>query len=270
MFKLFKRLFNLFPKPKSITEKEVDEKLTSDNCDAKTKLNEVLKVNLNGKNVCITDFENTNFISNEYLNKDYIHYVFTGPTTHEYWLNYKSKLHSNFSIFEVYSDHIGKNFVDNNISLYVGLIFGLYDVKKVVLVSEDNDYKIMTKTLMERQLPFELVKPGIVKSDQPTKYVRPNFMTESYLNRLEKDILLIMGESTFISTNALNKIIRKSRCVPIDFDEIKYVRDELCRRKFLVKTKNGKKDSYKVKRKRNKSNKNWNQETFLNSNLYMN
>ena len=112
---------------------------------------------LNDKVVVLVDYENIPFIPEKLLLKDSIYYLFCGKktvkTAEQYIQTFEDK-----DVYINASFHIGKNYVDNKLSMYIGFIFGRFKPKKVILVSNDKDYFEMNLSLIEQDYPFELYK----------------------------------------------------------------------------------------------------------------
>lgn len=130
----------------------------------------LISEDLNDKVVILVDYENIPFIPKELLLKDSIYYLFCGKktvkTAEQYIQTFEDK-----DVYINASFHIGKNYVDNKLSMYIGFIFGRFKPKKVILVSNDKDYFEMNLSLMEHVYPFEIYKATV--SAKKSKTVVP-------------------------------------------------------------------------------------------------
>lgn len=96
------------------------------------------------KVVVIVDFENYQAIPTDLLDKEYVYYLFCGFVTTKPAQEYRDMLEG-YDIYIVETKHVGPNFVDNRISMYIGYMFGKYNPKQVILVSNDIDYYEMIR-----------------------------------------------------------------------------------------------------------------------------
>ena len=66
-----------------------------------------------------------------------------------------------YDINIIETKHVGANFVDNRISMYIGYIFGKYSPRQVILVSNDIDYYEMYMDLKSHGYPIIYREPSL-------------------------------------------------------------------------------------------------------------
>mgnify|MGYP004515544137 FL=1 len=94
-----------------------------------------------------------------------------------------------YDINIVETKHVGTNFVDNRISMYIGYMFGKYNPKQIILVSNDIDYYEMMMDLKAHGYPFKLREPSLVIKEllrRQTDYLLGKPMTK--LNVVKKEL----------------------------------------------------------------------------------
>ena len=124
------------------------------------KHSEILEKTLDFKVVVIVDFENYQAIPMDLLDKEYIYYLFCGSCTTKLAQEYKDML-KGYDITIIETKHVGTNFVDNRISMYIGYIFGKYNPKLIILVSNDIDYYEMLMDLKAHGYRIMLREPSL-------------------------------------------------------------------------------------------------------------
>lgn len=124
------------------------------------KQSEILEKTLDFKVVVVVDFENYQAIPMDLLDKEYIYYLFCGFCTTKQAQEYKDML-KGYDITIIETKHVGTNFVDNRISMYIGYIFGKYSPKLIVLVSNDIDYYEMLIDLKAHEYRIMLREPSL-------------------------------------------------------------------------------------------------------------
>ena len=127
--------------------------------------------NLNKKTIIIVDYENYQGISLNLLNMEYVYYLFCGTSTKKSAVAYKAML-KEFNINIICSKHSGTNFVDNRISMFIGYIFGRYNPKQVVLVSNDIDFFEMKLSLQENEFPFIIQEPNLKPEEAMKRLIK--------------------------------------------------------------------------------------------------
>lgn len=115
---------------------------------------------LEWRDVVLIDFENYQCIPTDLLNEDYVYYLFCGSTTTKCANAYKEMLNA-YDINIIETKHVGTNFVDNRISMYIGYIFGKYSTRQVILVSNDIDYYEMYMDLKSHGYPIIYREPSL-------------------------------------------------------------------------------------------------------------
>ena len=120
------------------------------------KHSEIIEKKLDFKVVVIVDFENYQAIPTDLLDKEYVYYLFCGFVTTKPAQEYRDMLEG-YDINIVETKHTGTNFVDNRISMYIGYMFGKYNPKQVILVSNDIDYfcEPLKKTAPNKTKPID-------------------------------------------------------------------------------------------------------------------
>ena len=122
---------------------------------------EIIERTLDFKVVVIVDFENYQGIPTDLLDKEY-------------------------DITIVETKHVGTNFVDNRISMYIGYMFGKYNPKQIILVSNDIDYYEMMMDLKAHGYPFKLREPSLVIKEllrRQTDYLLGKLQTKPILTK---------------------------------------------------------------------------------------
>ena len=128
------------------------------------KHSEIIERTLDFKSVVIVDFENYQGIPTDVLDKEYVYYLFCGSVTTKPAQKYKSMLEE-YDITIVETKNVGTNFVDNRISMYIGYIFGKYNPKQIILVSNDIDYYEMMMDLKAHGYPTILREPSLTSKE---------------------------------------------------------------------------------------------------------
>lgn len=121
---------------------------------------ELLDKVLEWRDVVVVDFENYQCIPTDLLNEEYVYYLFCGATTTKCANAYKEMLNA-YDINIIETKHVGANFVDNRISMYIGYIFGKYSLRQVILVSNDIDYYEMYMDLKSHGYPIVYREPSL-------------------------------------------------------------------------------------------------------------
>lgn len=197
------------------------------------KHSEIIEKKLDFKVVVIVDFENYQAIPTDLLDQEYIYYLFCGSCTTKPAKEYKDILEG-YDINIIETKHVGTNFVDNRISMYIGYIFGKYDPKLIILVSNDIDYYEMFMDLKTHGSLIILREPLLTSKEllrrqtdyycEPLKKTVPN-KTKSVDNEMKKLIEFNNGndvigaskvrcylkQSKKLSKNEINKTIEKIR-----------------------------------------------------------
>ena len=117
------------------------------------KHSEIIERTLDSKIIVIVDFENYQAIPTDLLHKEYIYYLFCGYYTTKPAQEYKDMLEG-YDINIVETKSVGTNFVDNIISMYIGYMFGKYNPRLIILVSNDIDYYEMVRDLKAHGYPI--------------------------------------------------------------------------------------------------------------------
>lgn len=149
---------------------------------------EIIERTLDFKIVVIVDFENYQGIPTDLLDKEYVYYLFCWSVTTNSAQKYKDIL-GGYDINIVETKHVGTNFVDNRISMYIGYMFGKYNPKQIILVSNDIDYYEMMMDLKAHGYPFKLREPSLVIKEllrRQTDYLLGKPMTK--LNVVKKEL----------------------------------------------------------------------------------
>lgn len=120
-----------------------------------------------------------------------------------------------YDITIVETKNVGTNFVDNRISMYIGYIFGKYNPKQIILVSNDIDYYEMMMDLKAHGYPIILREPSLTSKEllrRQTDYLFDKPMTKPTAVKKEpaKDEMSVMVEK-LIKLNNGNNIIGVSR-----------------------------------------------------------
>lgn len=123
-------------------------------------IEKIVKENLDGREIVIVDFENYQGVPTDLLDENGVYYLFCGKTTIKKANEYRKML-ENYNVVVIETVHSGPNFVDNRISMYIGYMFGKYEPKKVILVSNDIDYFEMTDDLAKHGYPIVLREPSM-------------------------------------------------------------------------------------------------------------
>lgn len=182
------------------------------------KHSEIIEKTLDSKVVVIVDFENYQAIPTDLLNKDYIYYLFCGFITTKPAQEYKGMLEG-YDINIVETKHIGTKIVDNRISMYIGYIFGKYNPKQVILVSNDIDYYEMMMDLKAHGYPIMLREPSLNSKEQQRREMDLMMDKLVELNN-GKNIIGVSRIKFYLKSNMelseseLNKVLNriKSQC----------------------------------------------------------
>jgi len=142
---------------------------------------ELLDRVLEWRDVVVVDFENYQCIPTDLLNEDYVYYLFCGATNTKCVNAYKEMLNA-YDINIIETKHVGANFVDNRISMYIGYIFGKYSPRQVILVSNDIDYYEMYLDLKDHGYPIVYREPSLTCKEsirRQSDYLLGNPMSKS-------------------------------------------------------------------------------------------
>lgn len=166
------------------------------------------------KIVVLVDFENYQGIPTDLLDKESVYYLFCGSVTTKPAQKYKSMLEE-YDITIVETKNAGTNFVDNRISMYIGYIFGKYNPKQIILVSNDIDYYEMMMDLKAHGYPIILREPSLTSKEllsRQTDYLfrKPLIKSTPNKTKSEKDELNQIMKK-LIKLNNGNNIIGISR-----------------------------------------------------------
>ena len=176
------------------------------------KHSEIIERTLDFKVVVIVDFENYQGIPTDVLDKEYVYYLFCGSATTKPAQKYKGMLEE-YDITIVETKHVGTNFVDNRISMYIGYMFGKYNPKKIILVSNDIDYYEMMMDMKAHGYPIILREPSLTSKEllrRQTDYLfSKTKSTSDKLEPVKDEMDLIMKK--LIKLNNGNNIIGTSR-----------------------------------------------------------
>lgn len=127
-------------------------------------MDNLAKENLSRQNVVIVDYENFQCIPSNLLDKKSIYYLFCGKSTMKKATSYVGCLPS-YNIKIMCAKHVGRNFVDNKISAFIGYLFGKFKPKSVTLVSNDIDYYEMLGFMQENGFPLKIQEPSLKPED---------------------------------------------------------------------------------------------------------
>lgn len=153
------------------------------------KHSEIIERILDFKVVIIVDFENYQGIPTDLLDKEYVYYLFCGSVTTKPAQKYKGMLEE-YDITIVETKHVGINFVDNRISMYIGYMFGKYNPKQIILVSNDIDYYEMMMDLKAHGYPTILREPSLTSKEllrRQTDYLFRKPLIKSTPNKTEPE-----------------------------------------------------------------------------------
>lgn len=205
-------------------------------------LKSALKENLDNKTVYLVDFENTGKIpKNVFQDKQNVVLVFVGNTQMSAFKNHIKSIAGVAKIYPVYSEKTGKNYLDNKLSLYAGMVMGRYVPEKLYIVSNDDDYALIHLSLKESGTEFTQIKPN----ENMTSIFEPN---QEYMNRLMRDIFYKYPLG-LISRKNLRKTISQSKLDTIHPVVIDQIIGKLLKTKFLRLIETGKyKGCYKVEK----------------------
>lgn len=152
------------------------------------KHSEMIERTLDFKVVVIVDFENYQGIPTDLLDKEYVYYLFCGSVTTKPAQKYKGMLEE-YDITIVETKNVGTNFVDNRISMYIGYMFGKYNPKQIILVSNDIDYYEMMD-LKVHGYPIILREPSLTSKEllrRQTDYLFRKPLMKSTPNKTEQE-----------------------------------------------------------------------------------
>ena len=178
------------------------------------KHSEIIERTLDSKIIVIVDFENYQAIPTDLLHKEYIYYLFCGYYTTKPAQEYKDTLEG-YDINIVETKSVGTNFVDNRISMYIGYMFGKYNPRLIILVSNDIDYYEMVRDLKAHGYPIIFRKISITSKEllrRQTDYLFDKPMTKPIAVKKEpvKDDMSVMMEK-LVELNNGNNIIGASK-----------------------------------------------------------
>lgn len=178
------------------------------------KHSEIIERTLDSKIIVIVDFENYQAIPTDLLHKEYIYYLFCGYYTTKPAQEYKDMLEG-YDINIVETKSVGTNFVDNRISMYIGYMFGKYNPRLIILVSNDIDYYEMVRDLKAHGYPIIFRKISITSKEllrRQTDYLFDKPMTKPIAVKKEpvKDDMSVMMEK-LVELNNGNNIIGASK-----------------------------------------------------------
>ena len=178
------------------------------------KHSEIIKKKLDFKVIVIVDFENYQAIPTDLLDKEYVYYLFCGFVTTKPAQEYRDMLEG-YDINIVETKHTGTNFVDNRISMYIGYMFGKYNPRLIILVSNDIDYYEMVRDLKAHGYPIIFREISISSKEllrRQTDYLFDKPMTKPIAVKKEpvKDDMSVMMEK-LVELNNGNNIIGASK-----------------------------------------------------------
>ena len=178
------------------------------------KHSEIIERTLDSKIIVIVDFENYQAIPTDLLHKEYIYYLFCGYYTTKPAQEYKDMLEG-YDINIVETKSAGTNFVDNRISMYIGYMFGKYNPRLIILVSNDIDYYEMVRDLKAHGYPIIFREISISSKEllrRQTDYLFDKPMTKPIAVKKEpvKDDMSVMMEK-LVELNNGNNIIGASK-----------------------------------------------------------
>ena len=178
------------------------------------KHSEIIERTLDSKIIVIVDFENYQAIPTDLLHKEYIYYLFCGYYTTKPAQEYKDMLEG-YDINIVETKSVGTNFVDNRISMYIGYMFGKYNSRLIILVSNDIDYYEMVRDLKAHGYPIIFREISISSKEllrRQTDYLFDKPMTKPIAVKKEpvKDDMSVMMEK-LVELNNGNNIIGASK-----------------------------------------------------------
>lgn len=178
------------------------------------KHSEIIERTLDSKIIVIVDFENYQAIPTDLLHKEYIYYLFCGYYTTKPAQEYKDMLEG-YDINIVETKRVGTNFVDNRISMYIGYMFGKYNPRLIILVSNDIDYYEMVRDLKAHGYPIIFREISISSKEllrRQTDYLFDKPMTKPIAVKKEpvKDDMSVMMEK-LVELNNGNNIIGASK-----------------------------------------------------------
>ena len=215
------------------------------------KHSEIIKKKLDFKVVVIVDFENYQAIPTDLLDKEYVYYLFCGFVTTKPAQEYRDMLEG-YDINIVETKHTGTNFVDNRISMYIGYMFGKYNPKQVILVSNDIDYYEMIMDLKAHGYPIILREPSLTRKQllkrqtvyffqEPLEISTPN-ETEPVNDELKKLIEFNDGNEV-IAASKIRCYLKTKKM--LDKDEINKTIEKI-RALYKVVEVRGKEEFYKI------------------------
>ena len=215
------------------------------------KHSEIIKKELDFKVIVIVDFENYQAIPTDLLDKEYVYYLFCGFVTTKPAQEYRDMLEG-YDINIVETKHTGTNFVDNRISMYIGYMFGKYNPKQVILVSNDIDYYEMVRDLKAHGYPIILREPSLTRK-QLLKRQTAYFFQEPLEKPTPNETKAVNDEvKKLIEFNDGNEVIASSkiRCYlktkkMLDKDEINKTIEKI-RALYKVVEVRGKEEFYKI------------------------
>ena len=178
------------------------------------KHSEIIERTLDSKIIVIVDFENYQAIPTDLLHKEYIYYLFCGYYTTKPAQEYKDMLEG-YDINIVETKSVGTSFVDNRISMYIGYMFGKYNPRLIILVSNDIDYYEMVRDLKAHGYPIIFREISISSKEllrRQTDYLFDKPMTKPIAVKKEpvKDDMSVMMEK-LVELNNGNNIIGASK-----------------------------------------------------------
>ena len=215
------------------------------------KHSEIIKKELDFKVIVIVDFENYQAIPTDLLDEEYVYYLFCGFVTTKPAQEYRDMLEG-YDINIVETKHTGTNFVDNRISMYIGYMFGKYNPKQVILVSNDIDYYEMVRDLKAHGYPIILREPSLTRK-QLLKRQTAYFFQEPLEKPTPNETKAVNDEvKKLIEFNDGNEVIASSkiRCYlktkkMLDKDEINKTIEKI-RALYKVVEVRGKEEFYKI------------------------
>lgn len=220
------------------------------------KHSEIIERTLDSKIIVIVDFENYQAIPTDLLHKEYIYYLFCGYYTTKPAQEYKDMLEG-YDINIVETKSVGTNFVDNRISMYIGYMFGKYNPRLIILVSNDIDYYEMVGDLKAHGYPIIFREISISSKEllrRQTDYLFDKPMTKPTAVKKEpvKDDMSVMMEK-LVELNNGNNIIGISRMKGYLKSNMKLSRREVEKTVNTIKSqcelieKKGTEEFYKLK-----------------------
>ena len=239
--KIFKNFLNRFLKEKNppketnatmVVEKEVVEEEGLERANDFVK--KLLKVNLNNKNVFLIDFENTHSIpSLIYKEKTNVVFVFVGNKQRQTFEEYMKGISCLARVYDVHAERTGSNFLDNKLSLYAGMMIGMYSPKSMTIVSNDRDFSLLHTTLAESPIEFKQMLPNLTRDVdlmfEPDK---------AYLDRVQETLRLKFAKNA-VKKKTIRGEISKSKIEKLSPEMVDEIFDKLVKTKRITYIRSG-------------------------------